>query len=386
MNESIPDLPTSILIVDDNPTNLKVLYEYLTEQRHHVLVAEDGETAIEQAQYSLPDLILLDVMMPGIDGFETCRRLKEIAATREIPVIFMTALADTPFIVNGFTVGAVDYLTKPLQHEEVKVRIASHVQIRRLQKELRKEIEVRLLAERELRQANADKDRFFEIISHDLKNPMNGALHFSEVLLEAAREKKDPTLEEIAKIVHESTTSVSRLVFDLLEWAENQMSRIEVQPKSLDLGDLLQRNIALAGILARQKQINIVNKVGAPVRIHADERTIDTVIRNLLSNAVKFTPVGGQVEIAARTEDKEVTVSITDSGVGITSKNLLNLFQLGEKVSTYGTGGETGTGLGLLLCKEMVDKNGGRIWAESKTGKGSTFSFTVPASAPSAPA
>lgn len=378
MKESIPEIPTSILIVDDNPTNLKVLYEYLTEQRHHVLVAEDGETAIEQAQYSLPDLILLDVMMPGIDGFETCRRLKENAATREIPVIFMTALADTPFIVNGFSVGAVDYLTKPLQHEEVKVRIESHIQIRRLQRELRKEIEVRQLAEEKLRQINAGKDRFFDIIAHDLKNPMNGALHFSEAMVEAVREKKDPTLQEIARIVHESTSAVGRLVFDLLEWAETQMSRVEVQPKSLDLGELLKRNIALAGILARQKNVEIVNKVEAPVRIRADERMIDTVLRNLLGNAVKFTPAGGKIEIGARAEEKEVTVSVVDSGVGITSKNLLNLFQLGEKVSTFGTGGEGGSGLGLLLCKEMVEKNGGRIWAESKTGKGSTFSFTVP--------
>src|SRR5271170_1784566 len=147
---SIPAPPT-ILIADDNPTNLKVLFEYLSAQGYRVLIAEDGAGAIEQAQYGSPDLILLDVMMPGLDGFETCKKLKESPETRDIPVIFMTAISETASVLKGFSVGAVDYITKPLQRDEVLVRVQNHISIRRLQRELQAEIVVRQKAEEELR-------------------------------------------------------------------------------------------------------------------------------------------------------------------------------------------------------------------------------------------
>jgi signal transduction histidine kinase len=375
---------TSILIVDDNPTNLKVLYDYLTEQNHRILVAEDGETAIEQAEYSLPDLILLDVMMPGIDGFETCRRLKQMETTRDIPVVFMTALADTPFLLKGFAVGAVDYLTKPLHQEEVQVRVQNHIQTRRLQKELQAEIRTRREAEEELRRINEGKDKFFNVIAHDLRTPIHGAVFFSESLLEAVRTKKDAQLEEIAQVVHESTSAVGRLLLDLLAWAETQMERVQTRPEQAELGELLKLNHVLAQIVARQKKIVLVNKAQSPIPIHADPRMVDTVVRNLLGNALKFTQPGGRVEIAAHAGPREITVAITDSGIGIAPERLPNLFQIGQNQSTYGTTGETGSGLGLPLCREMVEKNGGRLWVESELGKGSTFSFTVPTSASAA--
>lgn len=382
MSEASRDqIPTSILIVDDNATNLKVLYDYLSEHKYQILIAEDGEAAIEQAQYSSPDMILLDVMMPGIDGFETCRRLKEIEATREIPVIFMTALADTPFILKGFSSGAVDYLTKPLQQEEVIVRVRNHIQTRRLQRELREEIRVRHEAEEELRLINAGKDQLFNVIAHDLKNPMYGALSFSEILLEATRERKDVELQELAQIVHESTSAVGRLLLDLLAWSEIQMNRMEIKPEAADLGELLKLNVILAQIVARTKGIVLVNHADGQIPIYADIRMIDTVVRNLLDNAIKFTRSRGRVEIAIRTDEREVTVSIADSGVGIDAEKIPLLFQVGQN-KTYGTSGEPGYGLGLPLCKEMVEKNGGRLWVESEKGRGSVFFFTIPSEAP----
>ena len=149
-----------------------MLFEYLSAQGYRVLIAEDGAGAIEQAHYGLPDLILLDVMMPGIDGFETCEKLKESSQTRDIPVIFMTAISETAYILKGFAVGAVDYITKPLQREEVNARVRNHISIRRLQRDLQSEIAVRQKAEEELRITNAGKDVFFSILAHDLKNPI----------------------------------------------------------------------------------------------------------------------------------------------------------------------------------------------------------------------
>jgi len=375
-----PEPSTTILIVDDNPTNRKVLYDYLAGMNHRVLVAEDGETAVEQALYSLPDLILLDIMMPGIDGFETCLRLKKNPATRDIPVIFMTALADTPYIVKGFSVGAVDYLTKPLQQDEVHVRVNTHIQIRRLQRELQREVETRRAAEERLQLANAGKDRFFGIIAHDLKNPMHGAVFFSQTLLEAIKKKGDADLKELAEIVHESASAVGRLLLDLLSWAEIQMNRVEVKAEQLNLGDLIALNVTLAQILARKKAISLENRAAEEIAVLADGRMIDTVVRNLLGNAVKFTPPGGTIAIgvAAGPEPGQITVSVADTGVGIPADKIPGLFHVGQP-STYGTAGESGSGLGLPLCKDMVEKNGGRIWVESEVGKGSTFSFTIPA-------
>jgi two-component system sensor histidine kinase/response regulator len=197
-DEPSPAPAPTILIADDNPTNLNVLIDYLSDQGYRVLVAEDGAGAIEQAQYGTPDLILLDVMMPGIDGFETCQRLKQAPETRDIPVIFMTAISDTPYILQGFSVGAVDYITKPLQREEVHARVRTHVSIRLLQRQLESEIAVRRQAEEALRETNAGKDIFLSILAHDLRNPMGGLLALSEALVEMLPAEAAPDIRETA--------------------------------------------------------------------------------------------------------------------------------------------------------------------------------------------
>ena len=376
--------PISILIVDDNPTNLKVLYDYLTEQNYRVLIAEDGETAIDQARYSSPDLILLDVMMPGVDGYDTCQRLKQIEETKNIPVIFMTALSDTPYILKGFAVGGVDYIIKPLQQEEVNVRVRNHIQTRRLQRALEEEIAVRRKVEEELRASNAGKDLFFNIVAHDLTAPMCSASFFSEDLLAQLHRTPAPTIAELtetAELVHEAFSTAQRLTIDLLSWAEIQMDRVEVKKEAFDLKDVLKQNLELAHGAARKKEIILANEAKEGLLVEADRRMLDTVIRNLLGNAIKFTPKGGRVWIVAgpSSDGKEITVSIADSGLGIPAEKIPLLFQIGRKDATYGTEGEKGSGLGLPLCREMVEKNGGKLTIESTPGKGSTFCFTMPA-------
>lgn len=368
----------SILIVDDNPTNIKVLMDYLSGEGYQIHVAEDGESALEQACYSRPDLILLDVMMPGIDGFETCTRLKQQSETRDTPVIFMTALADTPYILKGFAVGGVDYLTKPLQQDEVNVRVRTHISIRRLQRELLAEIETRKKAEEELREINAGKDRFFSIIAHDLKNPMQAVLVMSETLCEIM--PKAPLSETLpmAKTIKANSERIGRLLLDLLNWAQIQLGKLEMQCDSHPLAQILDFNIALTNINAGEKNVAVQNNVTEPIDIYGDVRMIDTVLRNLLNNAVKFSPPHGVVKIDARIENKEVIITVSDSGVGIPADKIPTLFHLSTNHSTYGTSGEKGTGLGLPLCREMAEKNRGRIWAESTLGEGSRFCFTIP--------
>jgi DNA-binding response OmpR family regulator len=203
--------PATILIADDNRTNLNVLFEYLSSQGHRVLVAEDGVGAIEQAEYGKPDLILLDVMMPGIDGFETCLRLKKSDVTKNIPVIFMTAISDTPFILRGFAVGGVDYIVKPLQQEEVLARVKTHISIRRLQRELEAEIVTRQKAEEELREINSGKDVFFSILAHDLKNPMAGLLGLSDAMVQSLPSDASADLTETARDIKDTANQIGQL-------------------------------------------------------------------------------------------------------------------------------------------------------------------------------
>jgi signal transduction histidine kinase len=368
----------TILIADDNATNLNVLFEYLSAQGYRVLVAEDGTGAIEQAQYGLPDLILLDVMMPGLDGFETCTRLKESPQTRDIPVIFMTAISETPYVLKGFDVGAVDYITKPLQREEVLVRVRNHISIRVLQRELKAEIAVRQKAEEELRVINAGKDVFFSILAHDLKNPMGGLLGLSEAMVDIMPPTTDATTREMALDIRDTARQVGELLLDLLSWAQMQLGKMEPTPKPVSILKEAEFAVALVGTAARTKKIEIVNEIKEPIEIYCDAKMNDTVLRNLLSNAVKFTPEGGTIRLSAKKKEGELQISVTDSGRGIPPELIPALFRLGESKTTFGTAGEKGTGLGLPLSREMVEKNGGRIWVESTPGRGSSFHFTVP--------
>jgi signal transduction histidine kinase len=370
--------PPTILIADDNPTNLNVLFEYLSAQGYRVLIAEDGLGAIEQAQYGMPDLILLDVMMPGLDGFETCAKLKESDKTRSIPVIFMTAISETAYVLKGFSVGAVDYLAKPLQREEVLVRVRNHISIRVLQRELEAEIAVRQKAEEELRVINAGKDVFFSVLAHDLKNPIGGLLGLSEALVEILAADADETVREVALDILNTSRQVGDLLLDLLSWAQMQLGKLEPVPETGSIVKEVEIAIALIDVAARAKKIEIINEITEPIEIHCDLRMNDTVLRNLLGNALKFTPVGGTIRLSAEKKDTMLVITVTDTGLGIPAETIPGLFHLGKNKTTFGTSGEKGTGLGLPLCGQMVEKNGGRIWVESTLGVGSSFHFTVP--------
>jgi signal transduction histidine kinase len=374
---SLPATPT-ILIADDNPTNLNVLFEYLSAQGYRVLIAEDGAGAIEQAQYGLPDLILLDVMMPGIDGFEACEKLKQSPQTRDIPVIFMTAISETASVLKGFSVGAVDYITKPLQRDEVLVRVRNHISIRRLQRELKAEIAVRQKAEEELRAINAGKDVFISVLAHDLKNPIGGLLGLSREFVDILPPDADQAVREMAVVIRDTSSQVGDLLLELLDWAQMKLGKIEPAPETVSILKEVEFAVALVGVAARAKRIEIVNEIKEPIRIYCDLRMNDTVLRNLLSNAVKFTPSGGAIRISAEKKEDELEITVADAGKGIPADRLPGLFRLGENKTTFGTAGEKGTGLGLPLSREMVEKNGGRIWVESTVGEGSLFHFTVP--------
>lgn len=243
----------------------------------------------------------------------------------------------------------------------------------------RKKIEDALkVSEASLREINATKDKFFSIISHDLKNPFNAIIGFSDVLAEQLQEKNYEGIAQYAEIIHGSSRLAMDLLTNLLEWSRSQSGRMEFAPRPVEMVALINENVELLGGSAQQKSITISSKLPPEAKVFADKAMISAVLRNLVSNAVKFTNPGGKIVILAQTTEKELTVSIGDNGVGITKEGIENLFRIDENHSTLGTQNEKGTGLGLILCKEFIEKHGGKIWVESEVGRGSTFYFSIP--------
>lgn len=355
----------NILIVDDIPDNLRVLGGILKEEGYKIRPVLNGELALQVAEKEKPDLILLDIMMPGMDGYEVCRRLKANTGLKDIPVIFISALSDIADLVKAFESGGVDYIIKPFQAAEVAVRVATHLRI--------------CQQSNELRELNATKDKFFSIIAHDLRGPIGSILSISEAISEKGQVDED-TLYSFLEMQKELSKETIQLLENLLIWARSNTNRIEYEPELLDLNILIRESIEGANVQAMNKNISILDSSVAPCQVFADENMIRLIFRNLLTNAIKFTPHGGNISILANSgTNHEVIVSIKDTGIGIPSDMLKNLFKIEMSSKRYGTDGEASNGLGLLLCKEFVEKHKGKIWVESEEDKGSVFSFSIPA-------
>ena len=232
--------------------------------------------------------------------------------------------------------------------------------------------------EAHLRELVATKDKFFSIIAHDLKSPFNSILGLSNLLVEQIQEKNFDGIEEYARIIQKSSTTVFNLLMNLLEWARSQTGRMEFSREYIELGALINEVIELSNESAHQKSIKIIKELPRNLLVFADKAMINTILRNLISNAIKFTHPGGQIIVSAEKKLDELKISISDNGIGIKKEAIGKLFRIDENNIRMGTQNEIGTGLGLILCKEFIEKHRGKIWVESEIGKGSKFSFTIP--------
>jgi signal transduction histidine kinase len=354
----------TILVVDDNPTNIELLLVYLHEKKYRILVTRDGPNAIKRAASVKPDLILLDIMMPGMNGFETCEHLKEKSETKDIPIIFMTALADIDTKLKGFELGAVDYITKPFQKAEVCARIQTHLTLQ--------EQKIKLA------QLNASKDRFFSIVSHDMKGAFGSLLSFTQYV---SKSFDDWSREDLKRLIYEMSSSAEKnykLLENFLEWSKSQMGATPFQPSKVLIEYIIVQAIQVFQEMADAKNIKINYDFNSEHYIQADPQMLATVFRNLISNAIKFTNSDGTVNVACEETNDQIEISIADNGCGITQENIDNLFCMDKKFHTVGTAGEKGTGLGLLLCKDLLDKHNGQINVKSEKFKGTTFIIRLP--------
>ncbi|MFC1784807.1 ATP-binding protein [Candidatus Neomarinimicrobiota bacterium] len=376
MSESIKK--KTILAVDDKLENLKVLIAYLENSGFEIMVAQSGEEAFQHIEHVIPDMILLDIIMPGLDGFKICSRLKTNDVTKDIPVIFMTALTDTDDKVKGFELGAVDYLTKPLQHEEVLARVNAHMTIRELQRQLQEQNALLQHKNTQLLEVNATKNKFLSIIAHDLKNPLNTLLTYSLTLVENFEKLDAEKILKGINTLNRSATRAYNLLIDLLTWTRSHTGKMEKNIEEIDLSQITKENIELLIDRATEKGIRISSEIEEGVIAYSDKNMVSTILRNLLTNAVKFTSKNGTVNISSEIENDNLKITVSDTGIGITEENINKLFRLDTFYRTLGSDNEKGTGLGLILCQELINTLNGEIWAESEIGKGSCFIFTLP--------
>jgi PAS domain S-box-containing protein len=233
-------------------------------------------------------------------------------------------------------------------------------------------------SETQFRDLNATKDKLFSIIAHDLRSPFNGILGLSELLIDNHKKNETATSENYLRLLNSSTKETLVLLDNLLNWAKSQTGQIDFKPKEISLPSLIRKTIALSNANAKLKDISVIQNQSVEIKVYADENMLMTVLRNLISNAIKFTNPGGIINISAILEQNQVEISISDNGVGINNETLQKLFDVSTNATSPGTKNEKGSGLGLVLCKEFVERHGGKISVTSEVGKGSNFKFTLP--------
>ena len=360
-----------ILIVDDVVSNVLLLKILLTNEKFQVCTANCGNMCIEQAKKEKPDLILLDVMMPDINGFDTAVILKKDPETQDIPIIFLTALNNPSDLVHGFQVGANDFLTKPFNKEELVMRVMHQIQLVAAKRIIVRQNE-------ELRRTISNRDKMYSVIAHDLRSPMASI----RMVLNLAVNVVSPETvgEEIFGLLDKANRESEEthdLLDNLLKWTKSQTGRLNVVYQDIELDDVIPGAVDIFKMIAEMKKIDLKYlPADEKLTVNADNDMIKTIIRNFLSNAIKFTPEGKGIEVFYKRDGDFARISVRDHGVGIAADRVDSIFHKGE--TTYGTGGEEGSGLGLQLCQDFARKNGGDAYVESVEGEGSTFSFTIP--------
>ena len=372
MNMEINPSEYKILIVDDVMSNVLLLKVLLTNEKIAIATASNGRQALEQVEKENPDLVLLDVMMPDMSGFEVAQHLKSNPQTAEIPIIFLTALNSTADIVKGFQVGANDFISKPFNKEELIIRVTHQISLVAAKRLILSKTE-------ELQRTIAGRDKLYSVIAHDLRSPMGSIkMVLNMLILNLPAEKIGIEMYELLTMANQTTEDVFSLLDNLLKWTKSQIGKLNVVYQDVDLVEVTDGVIEIFSMVASLKKIRIHEMKPEKMMVNADIDMLKTVVRNLLSNAIKFSKENSEVLVKMEEVDGMAVVSVQDYGCGISEEGQKKLLHTDTHFSTFGTNNEEGSGLGLLLCKDFVVKNGGKLWFTSKEGEGSIFSFSIP--------
>ena len=366
----------SILVVDDTPANLKLLSDLLKRQNYVVRAARSGPVALMSARSNPPELVLLDVSMPDMDGYEVARQLKSTEDTRDIPIIFTSALNETDDMVRAFEVGGADYITKPFKFKEVLARVENHLTLARQRREIEK------LREREKQRfemLNQLRNQFVGGATHDLKNPL-AAVQGNLLMIER---QKDPINSENTQHyvtqIRRSIEKMQSLLSDMLDYLRIETQHVLNNLEPVQLQTYLPKIVADFEMQARENQVTLAIEIAPETpAVDLDKRQFARVVENLVSNALKYTPQQGEIRVVAYAEDEIVCIEVHDTGMGIPEDAMDNLFKPFFRVKSKEHNKIAGTGLGLSVVKAIVEQHGGTVTASSVEGEGTTFQIHLP--------
>lgn len=332
-----------ILIVDDTPQNIKVLGQILSEEGYRIIIANNGIQTLKVVEKIIPDLILLDIMMPEMDGFETCRRLKENSITSEIPVIFLTAKVENDDIIKGFDLGAVDYITKPFNPSELLRRVKTHLEL--------KEKTSKLI------ESNKNNQELIHILTHDLNNPISSIY---SVLKMADYDTE--ILNKLKGMLQIAVDNSLSIINNVRQASSIEDGKLRLELEYFNLKPLIDESLLILDKKINEKRIKINLSVPDSLIVLIERGAfINSVLSNIISNAVKFSNFDSVIDVSAEKVKNEVLVTVRDHGIGMPEGILNNLFNMKKPTSRKGTNGEIGTGYGMPLVKKFIDKLKGRI-------------------------
>ena len=370
-----PVTAPSILIVDDTPENLQLLNGMLKSRGYKARPVPDGEMALRAAKSDPPDLILLDINMPEMNGYEVCRSLKGDPTLAAIPVIFISALNETMDKVKAFGLGGVDYVTKPFQFEEVHARVETHLKLRQLQKELERQNQQLKESYDRLRELETLRDNLVHLVVHDLRSPLAMMAGYVDLIKVKIAAKLNASEIGYIDVVGKHTAKLLDMVTTLLDISRMEAGQMPLNRQTCDLAGVTKEVTDSFSVLAGRRQLSIESLSG-PLSVHADKDVLQRIIANLVGNAIKFTPDGGQIHVTIGRKDSMARVAVTDSDPGIPAEYHAKVFEKFGQVDKQAR--RHSTGLGLTFCKLAVHAHGGEIGVESEVGKGSTFWFALP--------
>lgn len=373
-------MPTSILLIDDDQVDRATVRRALAKSglAHELVEAADGKSGLELARGRHFDCVLLDYRLPDIDSAELLAALLSPEGGKQT-VLMLTGVSDQEIALRLIQAGALDYLTKAEMTPPSLARAIRYAKARRAVlaelQEARREAEAK---SRALDELNQQKSLLFSIIAHDLRNPFQVILAASQALGQATDSRDHAYIERRAQGLHQAASQAYGLMESLFAWARLQMDSVAVELTGIDLDSLAEETVETMRQIAADKAISLATECGG-LRVRAQRDMLGTVLRNLLSNAVKFTRTDGAVRIRAVPDGDVVEIRVEDTGIGMPPERVETLFRLDRRASSTGTAGERGSGFGLLLCRDLVERLGGRLEVCSTLGVGTTFAFRLPA-------
>lgn len=364
-----------ILVVDDTPANLQLLSGMLKEGGYRVRLVPSGKLALTSAANRRPDLILLDINMPEMDGYEVCRRLKSDPTLAPVPVIFISALSEPLDKVKAFGSGGVDYVTKPFQIEEVGARVRTHLEIRRLQLALEEHNRELVRTNAALRESELLRDNLTHMIVHDMRTPLSGILLSLQFIEKDVGSRLPRENLDDLRQASSGAQRLNRMINDLLDITRLEEGQLPLARRAIDVAELFAQAVATLGGLTRGRRLQVAAPAG--LTIDGDVELLRRVLVNIVGNALKFTPDTGLIDVAATAVAGGVRVAVRDEGPGIDPRFHAHVFEKFGQVTTQGRLPES-SGLGLAFCRMVVEAHGGRIGLDSAPGRGSTFWLELP--------